>query len=297
MVAGDAARSLPAFGSVSQSASRSGVTGISTDLASTSFNGSDFTLRVSRARGNDIHLSTLDDIADGYELSGTPISGHNRAAGGYILDYKFTETTASFVGVSWLNSDPTDYLAGGYWIHWSGNILGSNFTVDDAGAFVDGPELSMANRPNIDALQESATYRGAAEGLYAADYGSDFSQYEDEIGVWRGDLRLTANFAARTIGGCVGCSAPMVVNGSNQDFRIQLGNVPLASNGTFRGSGVRLEHPTFPIASTGGNWGGALSNRMDTSGNPRLVAGTLGGEAESPGGSEIVFIGGFFGTK
>ena len=245
MVASDAAGSLPVFGSVSQSASRDGVTGISTDHASTSFNGSDFTLRVSRARGNDIHLSTRDDIAGGYELGGTPISGHDRAAEGYILDYKPTETTASYVAVSWLNSDHTDYLAGGYWLHWDGDILGSNFTADDAGAFVDGPELSMSNRPNIDSLQGSATYRGAAEGLYAAEYGSDFPQYEDEIGIWQGDLRLTANFGAQTIGGCVGCSAPMLVNGSNEDFRIQLGSVPIASNGTFRGPGESRDasHP------------------------------------------------------
>ena len=295
--AGQVADSLPAFGSVSQSASHSGVTQISTDRASTSFNGDDFILRISRARGNDIHLSTADDHAATYELGRTPISGFDTAAEGFIVDYKPAETTAFYGQVHWRNADPSDYLAGGYWLHWTGDILGSNFRADDAGAFVDGPEFSMANRPSIAALQGSATYRGEAAGLYGVDYGSDFPQYADAIGEWAGNFQLSANFGAGTIGGCVACDGSMMVDGEHEAFRIHLGAVPLNSDGTFRGGGVRLEHSSIPTSSASGNWGGMLSNRMAPDGDPRLVAGTLGGEAATAGGTEVVFIGAFYGTK
>ncbi len=296
-VAEQVAGSLPQFGSVSQSASRSGVTGVSTDRARTSFNGNVFTLRVSRARGNDIHVSTADDYTDTYQLGGAPISGFDTAAEGFVVDYSAAETTAMYGQVHWRNSDPNDYLAGGYWLHWTGDVLGNNFRADDAGAFVDGPELSMTSRPNIAALQGAATYRGAAGGLYGVEYGRDFPQFADTIGVWAANLRLTADFGARTIGGCVGCDGSMTVDGYSEAFRIHLGAVPLAANGTFRGSGVRLEHLQIPTASSSGHWGGMLSNRAASDGDPRLAAGTLGGEAATAGGTEVVFIGAFYGTK
>ena len=293
--AGGAAGSLPAFGSVSQSASRDGVTGISTDRARTTFNGTVFTVAIDRQRGNDIHLSTAEDYAGGYLYDYTPLPGHDSGADGFIVDYKTSETTAAYVAVSWLNSDPTDYLAGGYWLHVSGDVLGSNALIDDGGAFVDGPELRLASRPTMPTLG-SATYRGEAAGLYGATYGSDVPQYrgETEIGEWAGGLRLTANFAARTISGDVD---NITVDGGASDYRILLGAIPFDSRGTFRGSTVRLEHPDLTLTRNTGNWGGMFSNRLDNAGDPRLVAGTLGGEAETTGGSSAVFVGAWYGTK
>ena len=290
-----AASSLPLFGSVSQSASRDGVSGISTDRVSTTFDGDDFTLSVRRQRGNDAHLSSAEDHTDGYLYDYTPIPGHDRGADGFIVDYRPSETTAAYVAVSWLNSDPTDYLAGGYWLHISGDVLGSGAIADDAGAFIDGPEISLASRPTMP-VQGSATYRGDAAGLYGATYGSDVPQYqgETEIGEWAGDLRLMADFASRTIGGDVDS---ITVDGYASDYRIGLGAVSFDSRGTFRGSTVRLEHPQLAFTRNTGNWGGMFSNRLDSTGDPRLVAGTLGGEAETTGGSTATFVGAWYGTK
>ncbi len=290
----NATGSLPAFGSVSQSASRDGVTGVSTDRARTAFDGTEFTVAIDRRSGSNIHLSTADDYLDGYVYDSTPIRGHDSAADGFIVDYRTSETTVAYVAVSWLDSDPTDYLAGGYWLHIGGDVLGSNPHVDDGGAFVDGPELGLASRPTMP-VRGSATYRGLAEGLYASTYGSEFPQYrgESEIGQWFGDLLLTANFAARTIGGDV---SGIALDGEASDYRIRLGAVPFDARGTFRGSTVRLEHPQFAFTRNTGNWGGMFSNRLDAAGDPRLVAGTLGGEAETTGGSSGVFVGAWVGT-
>ena len=291
-----AASSLPTFSSVSQSASKDGVTGISTDRARTTFDGRVFTLAIDRQRGNDIHLSSAEDPTDGYTYDRSPIPGHDQGADGYIIDYKASETSAAYVGVSWLNSDPSDYLAGGYWIHISGDILGNGTVLaDDGGAFVDGPELSLASRP-VMPITGAATYRGGAEGLYGSTYGSDFPAYEGEtqIGIWSGALQLTADFAARTIGGEVNT---VLVDGESSDYRLRLGAVPFDSHGTFRGSTVRLEHPGLTLTRNTGNWGGMFSNRLDSTGDPRLVAGTVGGEVETAGGSESVFVGVWYGTK
>ena len=292
------ASSLPAFGSVSQSATRDGATGVSTDRVSTSFDGTTLQIAVDRPRGNDIDLNTDEDVAYAFLYDRSPVPGHDRAGDGYILDYKTSETTLAYAAVSWLNSDPTDYLAGGYWLHATGDVAGSNFTIDAGGAFADGPEISLASRPSMPTLG-SATYRGDAEGLYALEYGSELPAYrgQEELGVWGGDLRLTANFAARTIGGCIGCDVGMWVNGIYSDYRAQLGAVPFDARGTFRGSTVRLEHPQLAFTRNTGNWGGMFSNRLDATGDPRLVAGTVGGEATSTGGSNVVFVGAWYGTK
>ena len=292
------ATSAPIFGSVTQSANKDGVSGISTDRASTTFNGETFVLRVDRRSGNDIDLNSDEDHTDGYLYDRSPIPGHDAGADGYIIDYRASETTAAYVGVSWLNSDPSDYLAGGYWLHISGDVLGSNFLVDEAGAFMDGPELSLSNRPTMPA-RGSATYTGYAEGLYASTYGSDFPTVrgETEIGLFYGGLQLTADFAARTVGGCVGCNEPIVVDDVETDYRLRLGTASFDSRGTFRGSSMTLQSATVPIASTTGNWGGMFSNRLDSSGEPRLAAGTLGGEATTTGGTETAFVGAWYGTK
>lgn len=292
------ATAVPAFGSVTQSANKDGVTGISTDRASTTFDGQTFTLRVDRRSGNDIHLSTAEDYTESYTLDGTPISGHDTAAEGYIIDYKVVETTVAYGAISWLNSNPSDYLAGGYWLHVSGDVLGSG-VIDEGGAFVDGPEIALSSRPTMP-VRGSATYAGLAEGLYASTYGTDFGaefRGQTEIGLWSGGMQLTADFSARTIGGCVGCNQAVYVDGVRTDYRLRLGAASFDSRGTFRGSSMTMESATVDITSTTGNWGGMFSNRLDSSGDPRLVAGTLGGELRLSGGTESAFVGAWYGTR
>ena len=84
--ASQAGSSLPAFGSVTQSANRSGASGVSTDRASTEFDGETFVLKVDRQNGKDLHLSTAEDYASGYLYDRSPVPGHDSGADGYIID-------------------------------------------------------------------------------------------------------------------------------------------------------------------------------------------------------------------
>ena len=295
--ASQAGSSLPAFGSVTQSANRDGVSGVSTDRASTEFDGETFVLKVDRQSGTDLHLSTAEDRTFLNLETTSPLAGHDTSQDGYIIDYTQSETTLAYGVVSWDSADPSDYLAGGYWLHATGDILGT-FTIDEAGAFMDGPELSMFGRPTMP-IQGTASYSGEAEGLYGVEYGTDAPGYEgtSAIGIFYADMALTADFNARTIGGCMGCNGGVFLDGDPSNYRVRLGATSFASNGTFRGSSVSLENPDVDIVSTSGAWGGMFSNRPNADGDPRLVAGTLGGEARTSGGSEAVFVGAYYATS
>ena len=123
--ASQAGSSLPAFGSVTQSANRDGVSGVSTDRASTEFDGETFVLKVDRQSGTDLHLSTAEDRTFLNLETTSPLAGHDTSQDGYIIDYTQSETTLAYGVVSWDSADPSDYLAGGYWLHASGDILGT----------------------------------------------------------------------------------------------------------------------------------------------------------------------------
>ena len=291
-----AVSSLPAFGSVTQSANRDGVSGVSTDRASTEFDGETFVLEVDRQSGTDIHLSTAEDHTIAFLYDRSPVPGHDSGADGHIIDYTPSETTIAYAAVSWLNSDPTDYLAGGYWLHASGDILGT-FEIDEAGAFADGPEISMSNRPTMP-VQGTASYSGYAEGLYGVEYGTDAPGYEGTlaIGIFYADMALTADFNARTIDGCVGCNGGVSLNGSPSDYRVRLGATPFESNGVYRSTSVTVEHPNLEFVSNSGAWGGMFSSVPDADGDPRLVAGTLGGQAATADGSKAGFVGAYYAT-
>ena len=288
------ATSLPAFGSVTQSVNREGGSGISTDRASTTFDGDTFTLRVERQSGTDLVVTSDDPRVAFGAIEISPLPDHTYLGDGLLVDYDTDETTLTYVAVSWDNDDPTDYLAGGYWLHFSGDVLGSNFRADDAGAFVDGPEIDIANRPTMP-TQGSATYRGVTEGLYASH---DASSGENEIGLFNGDMELTANFLAGTIGGCIGCGRGVYLNYeiAPSGYRVRLGRTNIEANGVYRGTSVTLEHPTIRIASTSGRWGGMFSNQSNSEGEPRLTAGTVGGQATTDDGSEAVFVGAYYGV-
>ena len=293
-----AAVSLPAFGSVTQSVNRDGVSGVSTDRTETSVDGDDFTLTINRQGGSPITLSTVDDYYIANPIEDSLVPGHDASQDGYILDYSPQEATVAYVIVSWDSDDPMDYLSGGYWLHVKGDSAGdgSDIEIDSAGAFVDGPELSMSNRPTMP-IQGTANYIGEAEGLYGARAGTDVpgAQVGDtEIGLFGGDVALTADFNAGTIGGCVGCNGGIYAGGEYLDLRMRLGATPFESNGTFRGASVALESASTNITSTSGAWGGMFSSVPDAGGDPRLVAGTVGGEARTSGGSEVVLVGAYY---
>ena len=255
------ATSLPAFGSVTQSVNRDGVTGISSDRASTTFDGDTFTLRVVRQSGADFVVTSNDPRVAFGEIVSSPLPDHTYLGNGLLFDYDTDESTITYVAVS------TDYLAGGYWIHFDGNVLGSNFTADEVGAFIDGPELDIDNRPTVPS-QGLATYRGEAEGLYGSH---DASSGVNDIGVFNGDMELTANFSASTIYGCIGCSRGVYLNSDTapSGYLVRLGTTDIEDNGVYRGTSVMLQHPTVPIVSRSGAWGGMFSNQSNSDGDPR----------------------------
>ncbi len=284
------------FGSVVVSTRN--VTGISS-----TFDGRRAVTTVSRSGASDIRLDTANSYSDfGIEPSYVNLSGrtgHTR----YVFNYTDTSATLGLVAVDWANTDSSDYLAGGYWLHAEGNSL----TVE-AGAFIDGPELSLNDPPNLP-VSGSASYRGTAAGMYAAAYAGDLGvpAGSAELGEFVGVAILSADFSSGTIEGCIGCVGDIRLSGIyydnatgqtanfdvSRDYSLELGKTAFdRDNGTFQGSDLTLTSPTVPIAQSSGAWAGQFSNRL-SAGNPRLVGGTFSGQGSTPGGTQAVFLGAF----
>ena len=246
----EAAGSIPSFGSVVQS------TGAAKTGVSSTFDGQRVAVSIGRQGASDIVLDSADTIIDGgTEQSLVGLAGRSSRSRG-VFSYTNTSATLAEVAVDWKNDNPTDYLSGGYWLHADGDVAAGIVTGIDAGAFVDGPELSLSNPPNLP-VQGTASYRGTAAGLYAAEYGTDstLSPGSVEVGEFAATATLTADFAARTISGCVGCQGGIAVAGVYQDkatgdvgtfdvltdYRVSLGTAPIDSGtGTFTSQNVSL---------------------------------------------------------
>ena len=301
-----AATTLPAFGSVTQSRN-SNVSGITTDVAETTFTGDRFTLKVTREDGSSFTLDTDTDETDISSPENSTTTGR-RSQTGVVAKADATSVVAAGALVDWSSTDVTDYLAGGYWLYIEGDIASGDVTGAEIGAFVDGPELSgMPVLP----VTGTATYNGIAGGIYATRYGSDAVVPEGtyETGEYLGDISLTADFSTLNISGIIDSiqfhgAYTQTPNGMidgptsepQSDYRLILDSLRVNSDGTFRGSSVRLTHPDLNITSTEGTWGGKFSTMEDSAGNPRIVAGTHGGTATTSGGSEAAFIGAFYGA-
>ena len=275
------------------------VTGIDTE-----FRNGRVTTTASRRGAPAITLDTDNSYYDSGMLVSTTISPQGRSGRTrHVFDRTSSTATLGLVAIDWNNSDPNDYMAGGYWLHAR---AGNPLTVE-AGAFVDGPELDLSNPPDMP-VSGSASYRGTAIGMYAAQYGSDAGSLRGaaEVGEFQGVATLNANFADNTISGCVGCATPTRITGVYFDpsgtaqafdttttYEVQLGQVSIdGTRGTFQGSNVRITGGALPVASSSGTWGGQFSNQLN-GGEPRLVAGTLAGEGTTAGGSKTAFIGVF----
>ena len=307
--AGRVADNLPAFGSVTQSSSGS-VSGVTTDAASTTFDGRNVSLTVRRQDGSSFSLNSAAH-REGRVSAAADIPGHDTIRGDLLIDYSNTEGTVAAVYVSWDNTDPLDYLAGGYWLHARGNFSNLTITGAEVGAFVDGPEL---DGPISVPVSGSATYRGPTEGLFAQIWGTDdpnASPGTSMVGGFNATIDLTANFAANTISGCVGCTGTVEIAGIVEDGRtgesayaegysnsvLRLGPASIASDGSFRNRKMSMSSSDFNITSTTGSWGGQFSNRADAGGDPRLAAGTYGGRAVTSGGTQTVFVGAYYANK
>ena len=297
-----AAESVPRFGSVTQSTNRDG-SGITTDRAHTTFSsGPRLVVEITRQGENSLSLDTDLHTVD-YDVDTSQVTGREFAQA-VVLKHSSSALTLGLVATDWDSTDTTDYLAGGYWLHVTGDIYEGDVTGAEMGAFVDGPEIR--GTPNLP-LSGTATYNGPAAGLYASRYGTDAAvpQGTHELGEFSGALSLIADFGTQNIAGTVDNinlayvlvtpDGAVEVGEGSTAYRLNLGAASFGSTGTFTGSDITLTHPQLSISSSG-SWGGRFSTTDDSAGNPRLVAGTLGGTGTTPGGTTASFVGAFYGA-
>ena len=279
---------------------------------STSFDGTDLTITISRDDGSALSLSSLSDAFDASGSSESPIAGHG--AQSWVLYRDDNDgISVAIATVTAADTNAADYLALGHWTHVAGDLAEFNITGAEIGAFVDGPELSPASPASVPVHGE-ASYSGPVFGAYAILHGTDagVTPGSTESGLFSSTVELTTDFAANTIKGCIGCSEMVTLSGTlfdsdtgessdvlfeNSGYKLHLDPIALNSTGTFDEGQMRLRHPVISITSTEGTWGGRFSNIAGSDGDPRLVAGTFGAEATSEGGSEGTFLGSFVGTK
>ena len=258
---------------------------------------------IDRAGGDSISLDTARHSVEG-DTETSPVTGR-QFTDALVFRPDASRFTLARVAVDWALDDPMDYLAGGYWIHATGDVAAGDISEAEIGAFVDGPELR--GTPTLP-VAGTATYSGFAAGAYTALLGIEFGhdQGRQDIGEFEADVSLTADFGDATITGSL---ENIVVDylATTPDGQVEehgrervgygltLGEVSIGADGTFAGSNLTLSHPLVPVA-TQGSWGGRFSTVNDVDGNPRIVAGTIGGTGSTLGGTEVSFVGGFYGT-
>ena len=318
----------PHLGSVTQSASG--------QAATATTDGRSFAVTIPGPNGGTLTLDTATDAVWRETYPGErSFNGDTfqeatlfHAAGG-------TSTLVTEAGI-WVGSNPNDYLLLGYWLHLDGDLSAqaamNTVTAAAAGAFVDGPEFRLADRPTMPALG-TASYAGRSSGYYTLEYGNGGSRAgRTETGQYFADVALTADFAASTIQGCIGCQRDgetatgpydgWRVEGVYVDpqtglhetadyhdaagytdtpesapgrFMVRFGATPFNPDGTFLGTAVTLENAgPDAITQSSGDWGGMFSSILDASGEPRSVAGTVGAEGTTADGSQLAVIGTFY---
>ena len=293
-----AATATPRFGSVIQS------TGAADRARASLTAGPRLQVNIARGTGGSIALDTATDATLYADTGTSGVTGRDGAEA-YLLKYDASSFTVAYVGAEW---DPGygGWLAGGYWLHAMGNIAAGTITSAEAGAFMDGPEIR--GTPDMP-VTGTASYQGFAGGLYASRAGTDAGfgvpRGTTETGEFEGALTLNANFGSGTIQGRISdISAEGVIvypNGTAEafdvysDYEVRLAPTRIGADGRFSSTGVTVWHPQIAVSSQG-SWGGRFSTIDDSAGNPRLVAGTVGATATTPGGSVGSFVGAFYGV-
>ena len=262
------------------------------------FDGERGTFIVQRGSSESVTLDTDDAYADdGAQPSAFGLPGRTSRTR-TTFSHTGSSATHGVLTVDWDDTNPNSYVAGGYWAHYDGSSA-----IPQIGVFVDGAELSITNPATLP-ISGTAAYRGAAGGLYAL---------RDTTTIAAGDFQaiatLSADFGERTISGCVGCAGGIFLTGTSHTggvatpfsdvatpFKIYLRAAPIATNGSFIGGDVLLDHPGNLITVTNGLWGGVFSNVPDESGDPRLLAGAFAAESGTPG-VHATFAGAFAAGK
>ena len=145
-------------------------------------------------------------------------------------------------------------------------------------------------------MEGTASYTGGAGGRYLYRYGDEWGDAKGKISSeeFAATMTLDADFAAGTIGGCLGCEGDIEVRRLHlasefktveseavellalpRDYELHLAPTRFNPDGAFdTDEGVAVTHPQRSIQQVhGGFWGGGLSNRRDSAGNPRTVSG------------------------
>ena len=302
-VARKAATSMPKFGSVVQSAS---ATLADVNTAAVEFDRGQMAVTVTRQDGRSL---TLDSRTDAVETAGGFWHGYEHRGWG-LLRVSGNSATIAAISGEWSPHDYGDWITGGVWLHFTGNLWRTPVSVAGAeiGAFVDGPELDSS--PTLPSLG-IATYNGAAAGFFAARHGNEYAGTilppgTVGIGAYEGDLRLTADFGEGSISGKVDSieisgiyetprGALLELSGPSVS-EIHLGATGFTDGRFTGGVTVTSTDPRFVVVNSSGSWGGKFSAIDDSDSNPRLVAGTHGGKATTIGGSQSVFVGMFSGA-
>ena len=306
-----AATALPKFGSVTQSSNSAD--GTTADSASAAFDGSDIRVTVDRPGRSTLILDSRAEESEPPEID--PVTGGYASRFDALVDPPGEDIAAdpgiafALVQTRWNDADPTDYLALGYWASIELDLDAedlSGLAVAGIGTFVDGPDLR--GTPTLPS-GGTATYEGGASGLYAYLHGG-LPAGSFEAGLFSAMARLTANFDAATIEGCIGCTGGMIVlagDAASEDesaiepetipANIVLSPAPIGPDGTFRDDGVTVEIAGRGIEASSGAWGGRFSDIADAAGDPRLAAGTAGAEWTESDGGQGVFLGAWFADK
>ena len=87
------------------------------------------------------------------------------------------------------------------------------------------------------------------------------------------------------------------VQGIAKDYEFHLATAIIREDGTFDRDRVTLKHPERNVTLAEGYWGGTLSRRQDTDGNPRLVGGFNSVYFEESDGSAGSLSGSFVGVS
>lgn len=179
-----------------------------------------------------------------------------------------------------VNVPDTDYLSGGVWLIMPDGATSADDVV--FGAFADGSD--PYRQDNLQALQGTARYEGAATGVY-----SDRSGGDTELGYWDAAVALTADFGdPNGLGTISGLMTEIDVDDERVSGSLSLGAAPIGSsnNGFFEGqvSGTVLG------SAYDGRWGGQFFGNGEADGRPGSVAGTLGGGSMD---DAVNFVGAF----
>ena len=272
------------------------------------FDGRVLDLEVQADDGSIIKLNTARDTES--SRSYTPDMPDYSGRSWTLLNTASDSTTLAYALVAWDNEDPSDYLLAGWWLHFPG-LHPPALPVSQAedGLFIGGPEFGSSDTFHMP-IKGEATYSGGAGGVYIYEYGANWgnlagSEATEEYGA---TLTLTADFANRTVRGCLGCAGDINVERTHlrtilgrrpsddlqappTDYELHFGHTPFTQGGDFEQADVRVTHPERNVVGAVGFWGGSFSNRPDGDGNPRLVVGFTQSLFQEDDGSRGLFLG------